>query len=50
MQRGTIPGYARFFPPLGLPLRLSLPLRPPGDNPKENSKTGKRIFKKKKKA
>lgn len=46
MQRGASTGCHYFFPPLGPPLLLSLLLKPSGDSPKENSKTGKRIKKK----
>lgn len=38
MQRGGDPGSAHFFPSHGFPLPLSVPLRPPGNSPKEKSK------------
>lgn len=46
MQRGANTGCAHFFPSRGFPLPLSVPLRPPGNCPKENSKIVKMIFKK----
>lgn len=43
-QRGTNPGCARFFPSHGFPLPPSVPLRPPGNSPKENSKIVKMML------
>lgn len=46
MQRSANPGHAHSFPTCDFPLPLSVPLRPPGNSPKENSKIVKTILKK----
>lgn len=44
MQRDANSGCAHFFPSHGFPPPLSVPLRPPGNSPKENSKTVKIVL------
>lgn len=46
MHRSANPGCAHSFPTHGFPPPLSVPLRPPGNSPKENSKIVKMILKK----